>query len=98
MGGRATGSIPPHAPDMDKVLHEQRLLGSTKRLHQIELKALPDAAMILIDEMPHALRKGMAYPWHFTGYGAAVPCPTGIVPVLTPPAILSCLAHGYQPR
>jgi hypothetical protein len=96
--GRAIGAAPPRAPVMDRILHEQRLSGATKRLYQREAKALPNGAMILINGAPHALRSGKAYPWQFAGYGAAIPRPTGEVTVLTPPAILGCLAHGYQPR
>jgi hypothetical protein len=96
--GRATSAPPPKAAAMDRILHEQRLHGKAKRLHRMDCDLLPDGVMILIDRKPHALRDGAAYPWHFSNHGSPVLRPKGDVDVLTPPAIVSCLAHGYQPR
>jgi hypothetical protein len=96
--GRATSALPPKAAEMDRILHEQRLQGKAKRLHRMECKQLANGTMILIQGRPHALCIGLAYPWHFSGYGPSVQRPSGDVDVLTPPAIIACLAHGYQPR
>jgi hypothetical protein len=96
--GRATSAAPPKAADMDRILHEERLDGKAKRLHRMNCEQLPEGVMILIQGRPHALRDGVAYPWHFSSYDPSVPRPSGAVDVLTPPAIIACLAHGYQPR
>jgi hypothetical protein len=96
--GRATDAAPPKAAEMDKILHEQRLQGRAKRLHRFACEELPNGTMIHILGKPHALRDDLAYPWQFTGYDSAIPRPKGEVDVLTPPAIIGCLAHGYQPR
>jgi hypothetical protein len=42
-------SAAPRAPEMDAVLHAQRLDGRAKRLHRREIDDLPDAAFIAMD-------------------------------------------------
>jgi hypothetical protein len=97
--GRATGAPPPRAAVMDSILHEQRLLAGSKRLHVMDWEALPNGAMIVIQHAPFALWNDMMRPWSFVGYGPVIPRPTtGFAHVITPPAIVACLAHGYQPR
>lgn len=89
----------PRAPDMDAVLHRERLEGAAKRVWEIDLEALPDGAMIDRDGRPFAVRGDALSPWSFAGYGAPQPRPrAGRARVLTPPSILRALAAGYRPR
>jgi hypothetical protein len=90
---------PPRAPDMDKVLHNERLDGRTKRLHRARIGDLPDGAMIAAEEGAFAVRGDMLLSWTPQRYDSRKPRPrAGGVDVLTPPSILSVLSAGYQPR
>ncbi len=84
----------PRAPEMDRVLHAQRL---GPRAHGLAA-ALPDGAMLVLESGP-ALKLGdAARPWDWSGYAPPRPLPRGEVAILTPPAILRTLAAGYRPR
>ena len=86
------------APDMDLVLHAERLDGKAKRMHRRRIDSLPDGAMIVIGGDAFALRGQRLLRWTPSGYGAPQPLPTSIeVDVLTPPAILAVLTKGYAP-
>ena len=87
------------APDMDSVLHAERLDGKQKRLHSMTIDALPDGAMIAQGTDAFALRGKHILPWTPSGYGAPLRRPHGVdVDVLTPPAILNVLKRGYRPQ
>jgi hypothetical protein len=87
------------APDMDKVLHAERLDGHAKRLHRRRIDRLPDGAVITLEgEGAFAVRDGALLHWTPSGYGARRPLPRDSVDVLTPPAILSVLSAGYRPQ
>jgi hypothetical protein len=91
----------PRAPEMDRVLHAERLDGRAKRLHRIAIDDLPDGAMLALIEEPDvafALRGATLLPWSSIGYGVPRPRPRGVsVDVLTPPAIVAALCAGYRP-
>jgi hypothetical protein len=92
-------SARPKAPDMDAVLHGERLAGADKRVWKTNLESLPDGAMIDRDGRPFAVRGEALLPWSFSGYGAPQPRPRGgPARALTPPSILRALAAGYAPR
>jgi hypothetical protein len=87
------------APEMDQVLHRERLDRKSKRLHRHALDALPDATMIAIGDEAFAVRGAHLLRWTPHGYDAIQPRPRALeVDVLTPPAILSVLAKGYAPQ
>jgi hypothetical protein len=88
----------PRAPDMDAVLHGERLDGRTKRTHRRPLDDLPDGVMIARDGAAFAVRRGFLLPWTPSGYGRKQKRPGGAVDVLTPPAILAVLKAGYRPQ
>ncbi len=95
---RGTGLVvPPSFPEIDRLLDAQRRKGRRKLIHHRPADGLPDGAMIADGTRWLAIRGGDALPWHPGGYGAGEPRPTGIVPVLTPPASLAALAHGFVP-
>jgi hypothetical protein len=86
------------APEMDEVLHAQRLDGKAKRLHRRNIDALPDGAMIVLDDAAFAVRGRCLLRWMPSGYGETCAQPRGIeADVLTPPAILKVLEKGYAP-
>lgn len=95
---RAKGlAAPPKAPEMDAVLHAERLDGRNKRPHRARLEALPDGAMIARGGAAFAVRGDRLLPWTFAGYGPGVARGSGLADMLTPPAIVAALAAGYQP-
>ena len=86
------------APDMDAVLHRERLDGRAKRLYRRAIDALPDGAMIVRDGEAFALRGAHLLRWTPSGYAAPQKRPRGIdADVLTPPSILQVLTRGYAP-
>lgn len=89
---------PPKAPEMDERLHAERLNGREKRMHRIASSELPDGAMIMIDDAPHALKNGRLLRWSFEGYSATSLVLPAIADVLTPPMTLGALHAGYQPQ
>jgi hypothetical protein len=89
----------PSAPEMDAVLHAQRLDGGAKKRHRLPLEALPDGAMIAVDGTGFAVKNGRLLQWSPKGYAARRERPDGVIAdVLTPPAILAVLRAGYPPR
>ncbi|MEM8749002.1 MAG: hypothetical protein AAGF28_01780 [Pseudomonadota bacterium] len=86
----------PSAPDMDKVLHEERLLDRKKRTHVAAWDTLPVGTIVVDGKGVIAKSDHGALHWSFGGYA---PSPTrhGDVEVLTPPTILAVLHAGYQP-
>lgn len=89
--------IAPSFPEIDRLLDAQRRVGRHKLAHHLPADDLPDGAMIADGARWLAIRGGNALVWSPCGYRAPEPRPTGIVPVLTPPASLAALAHGYRP-
>ena len=90
---------PPRAPEMDAVLHRERLDGRAKRRDRRPIDDLPDGAMIARGEGAFALRGDALLRWTPDGYSTREPRPHGVVvDVLTPPAMLAALRHGYTPR
>ncbi|MGL4243755.1 MAG: hypothetical protein ACRCTI_21785, partial [Beijerinckiaceae bacterium] len=92
------GGLPPKAPEMDAVLHAERLDGRRKRPHRVAIGQLPDGAMIARGGRAWLVQGEDLLPWSFGGYGPAVTRPlAGMVDVLTPPSILAALRAGYVP-
>jgi len=91
----------PRAPEMDRVLHAERLAGRAKRRHPMPIDGLPDASFIVpSDESGTALaiRGDSLLRWTPAGYAMARSRPRGLVAqVLTPPAVVAALSAGYRP-
>jgi hypothetical protein len=86
------------APDMDAVLHAERLKGKAKRAHLRKIDTLPDGAMIAMAGEAYALRGQRLLRWMPQGYSGTKPRPRGItVKLLTPPSIVAVLKAGYAP-
>jgi hypothetical protein len=86
------------APEMDIVLHRERLDGKSKRLYQRNIDDLPDGAMMVWNGAAFAVRGRQLLRWTAMGYLKPQPRPRAVeVDVLTPPSILKVLAKGYVP-
>jgi hypothetical protein len=90
---------PMAAPEMDAILHGERLDRGAKRIWAMPIESLPDGAMIARDERAFAVRGDALLPWSFAAYGAPQTRPrSGVAQALTPPSIVRALRAGYQPR
>jgi hypothetical protein len=88
----------PKAPDIDRLLHAERLDGCGKRLHDLTspAAALPDGAVIFQDGAPHLILNGLARRWSLRGYAAPI-APLDEARLITPPSTVAALRAGYQP-
>lgn len=95
---KGRGEALPLAPEMDAVLHAERLDRGGKRLHAIlgPAEALPDGAMIAADGAAYTVARGRAFRWTEQGYGASQDIPRA-ARLLTPPSILLAMRAGYRP-
>jgi hypothetical protein len=89
----------PKAPEIDRILHAERLDGRRKRLHDpaSPVADLPDGTMIFQDGTPHLILNGLARRWSLSGYGAPTP-PADDARLITPPSTVAVLRTGYRPR
>jgi hypothetical protein len=96
----AKGSdAPPHAPEMDVVLQQERLDGRAKRTHAMQIADLPDGAMLSLKNEPaYAVRGPHLLRWGFHGYTERIARPQGVADILTPPSTVAVLAAGYRPQ
>jgi hypothetical protein len=95
---RGNGVSGMRAPEMDEVLHTERLDGRAKRLHAlpVAVDALPDGAMVQAGEKIYLIARGRALLWSFDGY-REVSDALRDASLLTPPSTLWALKAGYRP-
>jgi hypothetical protein len=86
------------APEIDAVLHRERLDRGRKRLHPLPtpLEKLPDGAMVQAGAESFLIAQGRPLQWSFAGYRKA-PGSIADVMLLTPPSIVRAFAAGYRP-
>jgi hypothetical protein len=94
---RGNGVSDARAPDIDKVLHAERLNGKAKRLHELPapVEKLP-GAMVQAGGDSYLIARGRVWLWSFDGYREAT-SPLRNAMLLTPPSTLRALAAGYRP-
>ena len=88
----------PLAPEMDAVLHEERLDRARKRAHAIPgpIGELPDGTVIAAVGAAYTIVQGRAFRWSEQGYQAARQLPRADA-LLTPPSTLLAIRAGYRP-
>jgi hypothetical protein len=87
----------PRAPDLDRVLHEERVRADrSRRTHPARLGHLPDGSMVVHEDRAWLVLEGSVLAWTPFGYQErrAVSGSTN-VPALTPPSIIEVLRTGY---
>jgi hypothetical protein len=86
------------APDIDAVLHGERLDRGKKRLHAlpVPIERLPDGAMVALGGESYLIARGHALLWSPAGYRQAPRALAGAM-LLTPPSTLRALRAGYRP-
>jgi hypothetical protein len=87
----------PRAPEIDAVLHAERLEHGRKRVHALpDPDQLPDGTLIAVTGEAYALAHGRAFRWTERGYEGPVEIPRAGA-LLTPPSTLGALRAGYRP-
>ena len=86
-----------HAPEIDAVLHRERL-ASGKKLHPLPMKVekLPDGTMVKDGDESFLIMQGRALRWSFAGYEKIEP-PLNDAKLLTPPSTVRAFAAGFRP-
>ena len=94
--GNGVGSV--LAPEIDAVLHRERLDRGGKRLHSLPMpiEQLPDGVMVQAGAESYLIARGRALQWSFAGY-RKVPGSIPDAMLLTPPSTLRAFAAGYRP-
>jgi hypothetical protein len=95
---RGNGVADVLAPEIDAVLHRERLDRGRKRLHELpmRLEKLPDGTMVASGEASYLIAGGKALRWSFAGYLAASE-PVKDAMLLTPPSTVRAFGAGYRP-
>jgi hypothetical protein len=95
---KGNGVKAAHAPDIDRVLHAERLDHGKKRLHPppMPLAALPDGTMVQQGADSYLIANGKTFLWSPARCRAADITGEGVM-LLTPPSTVRALAAGYRP-
>jgi len=93
--GNRVGDL--RAPDMDAVLHRERLDKGKKRLHPLPMRLddLPDGAMVQEGAASFLIAWGRAFRWLPGGYSKSE-APLKQAMLLTPPSTLRAFTAGYR--
>jgi hypothetical protein len=86
------------APEIDAVLHRERLDGRAKRLHALpmRLEKLPDGAMVWANYHSYLITQGRVLLWSWGSYRQPKN-PLRDAELLTPPSTLRAFSAGYRP-
>jgi hypothetical protein len=86
------------APELDAILHRERLQQRQKRIHPMPgpISRLPDGAMITAGDAAFVIVGGRPLRWTPFGYQAVDKVLRG-EGLLTPPSTLAALQAGYRP-
>ena len=88
----------PSAPGFDRVVHDHRLDGKTKRLTEMPAADLPDGTMVAAEGAAWAVRGTSLLRWSFGGYTQSVERPVrAVLQVITPHPMVEALRLGYNP-
>ena len=88
----------PSAPDIDAVLHEERLGRNSpaQTLSMAQVRDLPDGAMVASGRTAFILQDGRPLRWTADGYAIGDP-PAASLSLLTPRSTVGALRQGYRP-
>jgi hypothetical protein len=85
------------ADEIDARLHEERLDGRERRLHEARLGELPGGSFVLHDGAPWLVLGSELLEWMPGGYGTRAPRPSGAAQLITPPTLVAVLRNGWEP-
>ncbi len=88
------------APNMDKVIHEERIFKKEKVTFNAKLSTLPTGSMIQIRSEAFLLWNHILYLWSYSGYSEAKISYSGNedVIVLTPKSYVKTFGKGFVPE
>jgi hypothetical protein len=85
------------ADEIDERLHEERLDGSSRRLHRARLMELADGALVLRDGAPWLVLNGALLRWTPGGYTEGATAEDAReVEAITPPTLIGALRAGWS--
>jgi hypothetical protein len=84
------------ADAIDARLHDERLDGRERRLHDVDLGDLPDGAFILRDGEPWLVRGAQLLHWTPAGYDRRIRRPAGPASAITPPSLVEVLRARWD--
>jgi hypothetical protein len=92
------GGGAPAAPEIDAVLHRERLQRRVKRVHPMPspIGDLPDGTMIAAGGDAVMIAAGRPFLWSAKGYRPVARL-SDVKGLLTPPATMRALGNGYRP-
>jgi len=95
---KGNGADVPSAPEMDTVLHAERLDGKAKRAYPFDgdIASLPDGTMFAAAGVPYSAAGGGIMRWSAGGYRPNI-VPKAGIEILTPPSTMRALSAGYRP-
>ncbi len=95
---RGNGVTDLLAPEIDAVLHRERLDRGGKRLHALPMRfdRLPDGTMVSSGAASYLVAQGTALQWSPAGYRAPS-APISDAMLLTPPSTVRAFSAGYRP-
>ena len=86
------------APDIDTVLHRERLERGRKRLHPLPMPPgqLPEGTMLQVGDASYLVARDGMLRWSFEGYAPAEIDAAAAI-LLTPPSTVRAFQAGYRP-
>jgi hypothetical protein len=88
----------PRVDAIDRRLHAERVDGRAKRLHHGRWVDVPSGTFAVVEGTAVLVLGDRLVPWSPRGYGEPLARPArGTATVLTPPATVGVLRHGYRP-
>ena len=84
------------ADTIDARLHDERLAGRRRRMHNVEMAGLPDGAFVLHDDAPWLVLGDELLRWTPAGYDRRIPRPGGRGQAITPPSLVEVLRAGWD--
>lgn len=94
----AGGGDLPSAKEMNRQLHDERIIRGThrRRLHRLPWNHLPDGTFVRTDDVQAVIVGDRLTEWTRDGYGRHHPRPkVGTATVITPPSTIAVLRAGY---
>lgn len=85
------------APEIDALLHQQRLMGRAKRTHALngDWRALPNGTMVAAGETAYLVHNRLLHRWCFSGYQMREDALVDLE-LITPPATVAAIQAGFQ--
>jgi len=88
------------APNMDNIIHQERISNKQKVTYHSTLNSLPDGTMIEINSKAYLIWESNLFQWSFSGYSKSdlEYTPEDEVIVLTPKSYVKTFSKGFIPE